>query len=464
MAAGVGGRRRESIRGALGRDPGWCCVALALLGLSLFSVLPVFGQGIGLRGIGPVNESMAGAATGSPIDSTGALYWNPASISGLPASDMSFGLGLILPSSQLHSRIDAGALGPGIPPMTFAGASSSEPGIVPVPSMAMVRKVEGSPWTYGLGMFAIGGCRVNYPASPFPALTSNPILTPQPPLGLGLGRLSANFDLMQIVPTVSYDVNRHLSIGFAPTVTLAQVVVSPMFLAPFDDANGDGFSTYSRGLGTRYAWGGGFQVGAYYTTDVGWHFGLSFKSQQWMEDFRFRTEDELGAPRDSTFDLDYPMIISLGASYTGFENWVLACDVRYFDYANTPGFGKGGFAADGALTGLAWENLVSVALGVQRRLSERWFVRAGYCYNDNPILAGAAQFNVASPLVIQHTVHVGLSYCFDDNWICAVAYTHAFENDVSGPMVFPGLGPLPGTEVGSKASADSLSIGVSKRF
>ena len=36
-----------------------------------------------LTGVGPVNRSMGGASTAAPIDATGALYWNPASISGL---------------------------------------------------------------------------------------------------------------------------------------------------------------------------------------------------------------------------------------------------------------------------------------------------------------------------------------------------------------------------------------------
>ena len=416
------------------------------------------GQGVAFRGVSPVNESMAGAATACPIDSAGAIHWNPATISGLPSSDISFGMELILPSAELSSRINAGALGGGFPPVTLAGSERSESGAIPVPSMAFVHKGEDSPWSYGLGLFGIGGSSVNFPAS-----LTDPILTPQPPNGLGLGRLSANVDILQLAPTVSYELSQRLAIGFAPTVTIAKLYASPLFLGAKDDANGDGFPTFPSGVGTRYHWGGGFQVGLYYTAGSGWHFGTSLKSPQWMEPFRFKSEDELGRPQTVHFHLNYPLIVSVGAAYSGFENWIFACDVRYFDYANTTGFGSSGFSPSGALTGLSWNNIMSVALGAQRQVTDRFFVRGGYSFNENPITSDAEQFNVASPLIVKHSVHAGVSYVFADNWIAAVTYSHYFENEVTGPMQ-GALGPIPGTSVTSTASADTIYMGVSKRF
>jgi long-chain fatty acid transport protein len=216
-------------------------------------------------------------------------------------------------------------------------------------------------------------------------------------------------------------------------------------------------------VGTRYAWGGGFQVGVYYNLNACWHFGASLKSPQWMEPFRFNTEDELGRPRQVEFRLNYPMIISLGTSYTGFDKWILACDVRYFDYANTTGFGSEGMSPTGALTGLDWNNVFSVAVGAQRQIGDCFFVRGGYCFNENPIDSFAAQFNVASPLIIKHTLHMGCSYIFADNWMVSVAYVHGFENDSTGQL-HSALGLIPDTSVSSKISADILCMGLSKRF
>ena len=58
-----------------------------------------------------------------------------------------------------------------------------------------------------------------------------------------------------------------------------------------------------------------------------------------MEDHRVHTEDELGLPYVAKFKLDLPMIVSVGTAYSGFEDLVLAVDLRYFDCANTDGVG-----------------------------------------------------------------------------------------------------------------------------
>ncbi len=84
------------------------CVALCGAGTA-------FGQaGVLLTGQGAINRSMAGASTAAPIDASGALYWNPAGISGLNRSEMEFGLEGLYPQTQVSSTVDAGAwaLGP----------------------------------------------------------------------------------------------------------------------------------------------------------------------------------------------------------------------------------------------------------------------------------------------------------------------------------------------------------------
>jgi long-chain fatty acid transport protein len=44
---------------------------------------------------------MQGASTAAPIDAAGALYWNPASISGLQSSEALVGLELLLPTEEI---------------------------------------------------------------------------------------------------------------------------------------------------------------------------------------------------------------------------------------------------------------------------------------------------------------------------------------------------------------------------
>lgn len=172
--------------------------------------------------VGPINQSMGGAGTALPLDSMGALHWNPASITGL-SSELGFGFAAFAPQTELSSRLEAGAFGPGIPATAMEGTTSSDTDISPIPSLGFVCSPEGSDWSYGLGGFAIGGFGVDFPAS-----TTNPILTPQPANGgFGFGSIFSQFQLMQFAPTVAYRWSDRVSLGFAPTINWSTLAISP---------------------------------------------------------------------------------------------------------------------------------------------------------------------------------------------------------------------------------------------
>src|SRR5207245_949021 len=109
---------------------------------------------------------------------------------------------------------------------------------------------------------------------------------------LGLGSLFSHFEVFQIAPTVSWNVTDRLSIGFGPTLDLANLRVDPLLITS-PNASGD----YPVGTHTRYAWGGGVQAGVYYLLGDAWHIGASVKSPQWFEDFHFNTAGDGGRPR-----------------------------------------------------------------------------------------------------------------------------------------------------------------------
>lgn len=410
----------------------------------------VHAQGVMLSSVGPVNAGMGGASTAAPIEALSALAWNPASISGLPNSELSVGMGLMLSDPVVDSSIYG--LG--------AGSTGAEPGVTPLPSIGWVHKVSDCA-TFGLGMSVVGGLKINYPGS-----LTNPVLAPQsnnPLVPGGLGSLYTDAQFFQMAPVFSYAITQRLSVGFGPTVTLGQVVVDPLLGANPNDADGSGAATYPSGRGTRFAWGGGAQLGVYYITDHNVHLGASIKSPQWMEHYRVHTEDELGIPYTETFNLDLPMIISVGAAYSGIEDLVLAVDLRYFDYRNTDGFGDTGYGPMGKLNGLGWSNQFAVATGMQYRLLERTLVRLGYTYNTNPFGDGDAFYNVGSPLNYQHQLGVGGSWEVTDCVAVHLSYTHYFEFSSTGPVVLP-TGPVPMSSVTNTATGHIGSLGITVKY
>jgi long-chain fatty acid transport protein len=431
---------------------------LALTGSLLLCTVQARAQGIVLPGVGAVNRSMGGAATAAPLDACGAIFCNPASVTGLARSEMEIGAELLFPQSTLSSGVAAGALGPAGPPVALFGSDRSQPGVFPLPTLGVVYKPDESPWAFGLGAFVVGGLGVNYPAS-----TTNPILTPQPPRGVGLGALFAQLQVLQLVPTVACQLTDRLSVGLAPTLILANLSADPLFVAPPDAANGSGFANYEPGTHSQIAWGGGFQAGIFYKGEAGWNFGGSFKSTQWAESFRFNSTDELGRPLPLKFHANYPMIVSAGAGYTGLECWTFALDVRYLDYKNTPGFSSAGFDPSGAARGLGWDSTFLIALGVQYQIAPALALRLGYDYGPNPIPNANSSFNVASSSIIEHSVYIGASYSVTETFKVSMMYSHGFRNAISGPLVTP-AGPVPSTFVRSEVMADSVVLGAQVQF
>src|SRR5271165_2915472 len=132
------------MEGAMSKRPVLWGRILLTAAAALVLARGVNAQGIELDGVGPINRAMGGAATAAPIDSMGAILWNPASISGLPCSELAIGLELLLPSERLSSSIAPGALGGGFPPIALGGSTGGEPGVSPIPSMAWVYKCDDS--------------------------------------------------------------------------------------------------------------------------------------------------------------------------------------------------------------------------------------------------------------------------------------------------------------------------------
>ena len=401
-----------------------------------------------LNGIGPVNQSMAGASTAAPVDAAGALMWNPASISALERSEFEFGFELLVPTARVRSSVTM--------PGPMSGSTSSDAGASPIPSFSFVYDIPDSPWTVGMGAVGIGGFGVDYPAS-----TSNPIFLAPPN---GFGSVYSQFQMLQMSPTISYQVNDRWSVGFAPTIDWAQLAVDPACFSPPDDANGDMNPTYPSAAHADSAWGFGAQLGVLYRGPSGWNLGASYKSTQSFETFKFNSSDEVGNPRSLSLDLDFPAIASFGVGYTGFEDWVLDLDLRYIDYGNTDGFQESGFEPDASVAGFGWDSILVAAFGAQYRLDDHWTLRGGYAWNENPISDAQSTFNLPAPAVVQQHLALGFSYCIDEHWCFDFGYRHGFQNSIEGPIAHPTFGTVPGSSVENSLSTDSVMFGLRVAF
>ncbi|MCC9645162.1 outer membrane protein transport protein [Rhodopirellula sp. JC740] len=414
-------------------------VRVALLMGACLSAGSAFAQGTIISAAGPVNRSMGGASTAAPISALSAMYWNPASISGMERSELEVGVDLLFTDHNVSSSVGG-----------TSGSTDADPGTFPVPNFAWTHRLADPRFTFGLGVNSVAGFKTNLSSG-----TTNPVLAPQP---TGLGQISSEAAFLQIAPVLSMAMTERLSVAAGPILTTGQVGIEPFV---FDSANGD--NTYSGGRATRYHWGGGFQLGTYYLLNNDWQLGASYKSKAWMETFEFMGEDENGLPRTLTCELDLPSILSVGTGYTGIDQWLFAADFRFIDYANADGFGDSAtYDGTGKLNGLDWSSVFAMAFGAQRAIGERIYLRGGYTYNQNPIRNSEAFFNLASPLLYEHMLSVGGSYKLNDCVAVNVGYSHYFENSRTGAVILP-AGAVPGSSVTNRLSADFLSFGIVMR-
>ncbi len=418
--------------------------------------------GIAINGVGPINSSMGGASVAAPLDSAGALYWNPATIGQLGRSEMEFGLGLLIPRSTLESRVPAGALGNGLPSATTAGNTGGNNGVFILPAFGVVYRPADSPLAYGLAVLEIGGFAVNYPVS-----RTNPVLNPGAPYGLGVGPLYTQLQIIQFSPSIALSLDDYWSVGFQVNIDYGVLNLNPALTsAPTLVPTPIGpLPAYGSGDQGRARAGGGFQIGVYYNGEQDWNFGASIKSPQWFDTYRFNAANPSnGNPASPSANINFPLTGSVGFAYKGIDKLLWATDFRILDYRDTSGFNQSGFDRNGVLRGLGWQNVFAVATGVQYQWTESFSTRIGYSFNLNPVGPAMTSYNVGSPLIVQHSLAVGASYNLTDQFKVSLTYVHDFQNTITGPLVEPFQGRVRGSSVSTSATADVVLFGATVSF
>jgi len=408
-----------------------------------------FAQGLIIPAGGAMHQSMAGTSTAVGQDAIGALYWNPAVISGMPRSEITLGSSLIFPRTGLTSSVPAGAFGPLGPDRDLFGRTASDSGVVPTTALGVVYRPDGSRLTYGLGLstFAAGG--VNFPGD-----ANNPLLAPTGPLGqFILGPQAAALTELQIAPTASFQVNDRLAVGFGPLVNVAGVSFDPAFFGPPSRQRPIDPLQFPTGSHTQPFWGGGFRTGVTYKPAELLTVGLSYTSPQWFQTWSFNARDANGDAIEFQTQFSLPQIFSAGVAYE-MDRLLLAADVRWFDYVTTQLLGEP--VVNG---GAGWTSIWAASLGARYCLSERASVQAGYLYNENPVPDNLALFNTLLPAITQHTLSVGGSFQVNDTVSLSLAYAHGFENTVSGAAV-----QVLGTNTAIDSKYDAIVLGLSFKF
>lgn len=423
----------------------------------LFSLALYSQAGHIMQGVGSVNMSMGGAATGQPTDISGALHWNPATISTFDSDILKLDIGLFFSSPELSSTVpvfDSMGMPTG---QFFSGVTEDDRGVSPLPNLAMVWGASDSKHTFGASAFGISGFGVTFPEN-----AMNPINVPQS-MG-GFGRIESDYSLLQFGFTWAYQISDQFSIGLQPTFNYASLE-----LMPNPTANPTAFGYPSTDKATAFGFGG--QIGLYYDTGVGFKFGTSYKTVQSFGDFEFENTYLNGATATNEFAMDYPAIWSFGAGFSE-GDFDIAVDYRIVDYENTDGFSEVGWTQTASVAGFGWKNINIISAGVQYKGVDRLPLRVGYTYSSNPIESDVAFFNIPATAIIENAFQFGLSYEVNDALrLDGVFHYGASNGATSGPLLnpmfisnFPPYGAIPGSEVSYDMTTSMVMVGASYTF
>ncbi|MCV6628653.1 MAG: outer membrane protein transport protein [Flavobacteriaceae bacterium] len=406
-----------------------------------------------MQGVGAVNMSMGGAATGHSLDISSAIQWNPAALTSFDGTHIKLDAGLFFSSPELYSTVPI--MNPdGTPTGNFmSGLTEDDRDASIMPSLAIAWGKKESKHRFAFSAFGISGFGVTFPES-----TTNPINTPQN-MG-GFGHIESDYMLLQMGLSWAYAFTDNFSIGITPNLNYASLELAPN---PTANPNAAGYPTTDKATAIGY----GAQIGLHYKSDSGMRIGLSYKTPQKFGDFEFENTHLDGSKSENSFNMDYPAIYSIGLGYsnTAFD---LAVDYRLVDYKNTNGFSETGWTNTASVKGFGWENISILSAGLQYKGIKKLPLRVGYTYSGVPIPEEIAFFNIPATAIIKNAYQFGASYSFTDALRLDAVYHYGTGGDgISGKILNPMMaspsnpyGAIPGSDISYKMTTSMIMLGL----
>lgn len=344
--------------------------AIALSSTAAFATNGDTMIGVGAKAIG-----MGGVGIGMSHGAESALS-NPAMITGVEGTEISFGGTVFMPDVQT----DIGQ-----------GSTQSAAKLSIVPSVAIAQKASDN-FYWGIGMYGVAGMGTDYRGT-----TNN-------------FSMVTNLQLMQFVVPLAYKTNG-FSVGIAPILQYGSLDINY-------DTNGAAVGGGSSTKGVAQDFGLGYNLGvAYEVSDV--TLGASYKSA-----INMRYDGQLSnASKDFGLyggvglsdNLEQPAEMGLGASYKMGQH-TFAADYKKIKWSDAKGYKD-----------FKWDDQNVYMIGYQFT-QDNWALRAGYNYAKNPIkpqvasnMAAAGNYDGAVlntlnllgfPAIITTHYSVGGSYAF----------------------------------------------------
>ncbi len=406
-----------------------------------------------LHSVGATDSAMGGSTIAAPQDVLSGLYNNVGNLTQIEGTRVDVNLEAMYEPRHVEST-----LGP------FHGRTDSSSKFAFIPAFGVAHTPQGSNVTYFLGAIGVSGFGADYPED-----DDNPILNRQVANGKntgGFGTLYSFYQLLRITAGVAVKVTPELSLGLAPTLNYSTLSLKP-FAATSPDCTPQGECVYPNGSDTEPAIGGGFLLGMHYRWTDSIALAVGYTSPQWFTKFHYNSSvanpdlDTFGKGRSFAFRLNAPQSVQFGVAWNATPELLVTSSGKWMNLADTRGLDDSGFDRAGKVRGFGWSNIWCAGLGGQYHVTPGIALRLGYNYSQNPIDDRLAMFSTPAPAAIAHHVTAGFGTAITEHVELNAAYYHAFAHSIDGPFVSPVAGAIPGSNVKSTLTEDSILLEVS---
>lgn len=336
---------------------------------------------------------------------------------------------------------------------TVGGAAPLTPGTYKSRNSLFLIPCVGANWqlnegsTIGISIFGNGGMNTEYGANPFAGL------------GAGSVPLGVNLEQLFIAANYAFDVSESLTLGIAPTFAVQRF--SATGLEAFA-----GFSSNPARVtnqGDDWSTGFGVNIGMAWRPTSEWTIGASYRTKMNMSKF-----DRYAGLYAEQGDFDIPATATIGAAYTPAANpaWTLTAEYQRIFYGDIPSIANSNAILATPLganngPGFGWTDMNVFRIAGIYRASPKLTLRGGLSYASDFLKStNEVLFNVLAPATPKLHASIGASYQISDKMELTGAFTHVFNNTVSGNNLTPGFGQ----PVSLRMDQNELSLGLSYKW
>ena len=344
--------------------------------LLLLSAVSEANNGDQMIGVNAMQWGRAGAVVAKPLE-TGTVFVNPAGLVTIPLNEfrVDVGLGLIKPDGKVNGV-----------------KSESDQFLAPAITMA---QRSSKKLVLGIGVGGLAGLGVEFQDA-FPALPGDQYFKTEK-------------KFMKIAPGLAYRINDQWSVGAALNIDRQEVTLNnPMFTLPMESGYGYGVA-----------------AGVIYKHSERFQFGVAYTSRQHMEPLEWNTA---AGRYSATFDV--PAFMGAGIAWNPSNSLLLEFDIKRIWFSETFDHLSLETPAGNMKLQFGWEDQMVYALGVEKQMSNKLVLRAGFNYGRSPIGSEDVDNNIGSLAIAEKHLSIGLTHDISDKLAMSASFVRTRNNEL----------------------------------